>query len=166
MRNEFENAECEMNAAEPFVPLPPSKVYLTMLPQRKMQNGERYEYVPMFNITPAREFGEIVELFPFKANYLDGRAAARACREKLKNYNYAAGDAVLLLGDTVIMACVIAVLAADHGRFHVLKWDRNLGRYVRISIDLQNARGEQRLRREKSAAVLGTHIARIMSAGK
>jgi hypothetical protein len=165
MKNEFENAECEMNAA-PFLPPAPSKVYLTMLPQRKVQNGERYEYVPMFNITPAREFGEIVELFPFKANYLDGRAAARTCREKLKNYNYAAGDAVLLLGDTVIMACVIAVLAADHGRFHVLKWDRNLGRYVRIAIDLQNARGESRLRREKSARIVGEHFARIMSAGK
>ncbi len=163
MKSEIEGLECEANV-EPFVAQPPSKVYLTMLPHRKVQSGGHYDYVPTFNITPAREFGEIVELFPFKANYLDGRGAMRLCREKLKNYNYAAGDAVLLLGDVVIMACVIAALATDHGRFHVLKWDRNLGRYVRVSIDLNNARGEARLRRE--AAAMGVHLARILKKGE
>jgi hypothetical protein len=51
-------------------------------------------------------------------------------REKLEHYDYEAGDSIVAMGDPSVIAVACAILGKLHGRFQVLKWDKNVGRYI------------------------------------
>lgn len=109
------------------------KVYVTQLPhQRDVATGA---LVPRFNLGPAQEHGDVVVMMPPQAAFQATSELTRQISERLSGYEYADGDSVLLLGDTIIIAASVAVLAKHHGKFTVLKWDRNLGRYIRSVIN-------------------------------
>lgn len=50
--------------------------------------------------------------------------------EHLKSYDYERGDALVAMGDPAVIAVACALLGRHHGRFIILKWDRNVSRYL------------------------------------
>ncbi len=109
------------------------KVYVTQIPHKK--DPETDAFVPILNITPATEHGEVEVLMPPRAAFFDTRDLIRQLEEKLKHYDYEAGDSIVTLGDPVVAAAACAILGR-HGKFTVLKWDKQLGRYVTARIAL------------------------------
>lgn len=108
------------------------KVYVTQVPH--LRDRATQALVPVFNITPAQEHGELVTMMPPGAAFFNTAELVRQLAERLFPYDYEAGDSVLLLGDTTIVAATVAVVSKRNHKFAVLRWDRNLGRYTRVVI--------------------------------
>lgn len=104
-----------------------AKVYVTQIPHRK--DEATGSFTPTVNISPASEYGEVVVMMPPRAAFFATRDLVDQLEEKLKDYDYEAGDCLVTLGDPVVAAAAAAILGRK-GRFTVLKWDRQLGRYV------------------------------------
>jgi len=100
-----------------------SKVYVTQLPTRRENNG----WVPTVDITPAREFGEIVYLMPPGMNFPDAEMVESQLESSLAHF--AAEDFLLPMGDPIVMVVAAALLGAERVPFKVLKWDRITKRY-------------------------------------
>ena len=104
------------------------KVFVTQIPQRK--DRETGVYVPVVNIAPAAEYGEIVTIMPPQAAFYNTKDLVTQMREALKEYDYEAGDCIVSLGDPAVIGVAFAVLGQRFGKFTVLKWDKNVERYA------------------------------------
>jgi len=104
------------------------KVYVTQIPHRK--DRETGKFVPVINIAPAAEHGEVVIMMPAQAPFFATTDLVSQLRTQLQDYNYKRGDSLIALGDPAIIAAASAVLAKDFGSFIILKWDRTIGRYL------------------------------------
>ena len=92
--------------------------------------------MPRINVNKALHFGNIEFLFSERAQlvYSSG-ALVRELRKKLEKFNDE--DYLLLLGDPAIIATTSAVVAdVNHGKFKMLKWDRESGRYYPLEVNL------------------------------
>jgi hypothetical protein len=109
-------------------------VFVTQVPNRRDKDTKML--VPSVNIGPAAEHGEIKIIFPAQAAFFATQDLVRQIEETMKGYNYEAGDCVVALGDPSIIGAVCAWLGKNKGRFTMLKWDRNISRYItaRISV--------------------------------
>jgi hypothetical protein len=104
------------------------KVYITQIPHKR--DKETQAFVPAFNISPAAEHGELVIMMPPQASFHATADLVKQMRKHLQNYNYAAGDSLVAMGDPAIIAVACALLGRMHGEFTILKWDRNISRYI------------------------------------
>jgi hypothetical protein len=107
------------------------KVFVTQIPHKK--DAVTGAYVPSMNISPASEHGEMIIMMPPRASFFATADLVKQLKIHLKDYDYEAGDAVVVLGDPIITATVCAILGAK-GSFTILRWDRNLGRYTPVRI--------------------------------
>lgn len=110
------------------------KVFITQVPNRK--DSETRALVPSVNIAPATEFGEVVVMFPPRAPFFQTTELVEQIAAHLQNYDYDAGDCIVLIGDTTLMATTSAYLGRHKGKFKLLRWDRNIGRYSPITIKI------------------------------
>lgn len=55
-------------------------------------------------------------------------------RVHLEHYDFDAGDCLVAIGDPSVIAVASAVLGQMFGKFALLKWDRQLGRYIKSVI--------------------------------
>ena len=104
------------------------KIFVTQIPNRR--DAATGAFVPSVNIAPAAEHGEVVLMMPPQASFHATSDLVRQLREHLKHYSYARGDALVALGDPAIIAVACALLGREFGEFILLKWDRNIGRYL------------------------------------
>lgn len=111
-----------------------AKVYVTQIPHKR--DGDTGALVPSVNIMPAAEHGEVIVMMPPRASFFATADLTRQLREHLKNYDYAAGDTLVALGDPSVMAVACGLLGAMFGKFSILRWDRNLGRYIQAHISV------------------------------
>lgn len=111
-----------------------AKVFITQVPHRR--DADTKALVPTVNIAPASEHGEIVVMMPPQASFHNTADLTQQLRKHLREYNYDAGDSIVALGDPSIIAVAFGILGRLHGQFTVLKWDKNIGRYLpaRISV--------------------------------
>lgn len=109
-----------------------AKIYITQVPHKR--DRETGALTPTVNINPANEHGELVVMMPPRASFYNIADTIRQLREHLKKYDYLAGDALLALGDPCIIGAAAAILAQSKGPFKMLKWERNLGRYLPVEI--------------------------------
>ena len=107
-------------------------VYMTQVPHRR--DPETRAFVPAFNTTTANEHGEVVVLMPPQASFYATCDLVKQMREKLKGYSYEAGDSLVAMGDPCITAVACAILGSFGGKFSILKWDKNIGRYIKSNI--------------------------------
>jgi hypothetical protein len=112
-----------------------AKVYVTQIPHRKDKVSG--EFVPSINLGPASEHGELVIMVPPRTSFFATDELVTGLEEKLRWYNYENGDSLVALGDPAIIAVACAILGRVHGRFLLLKWDRNVGRYLPTHIKLR-----------------------------
>lgn len=111
-----------------------SIVYVTQLPHKR--DRETGVLTPAFNINTAQEHGQLRIMMPPQAHYQPTEGILRTLRPVLDEYSYGSGDSLLLLGDVAIIAATVAYCTLWHGKFCVLRWDRTLGRYIRVEIDV------------------------------
>jgi hypothetical protein len=104
-----------------------AKVFVTQVPQKR--DAATKSFVPVVNIGPASEHGELVVMMPPQASFHATADLVKQMREKLKDYDYEAGDSIVALGDPTVVAVAFSLLGAMFGKFTVLKWDRNIKRY-------------------------------------
>lgn len=109
-----------------------AKVYITQVPHRR--DPETRAFVPAVNISPAAEHGELVVMMPPRAAFFATGDLVRQLREHLKDYDHERGDCLVALGDPAVIAVACALLGKMHGRFTVLKWDKNVGRYMPATV--------------------------------
>ena len=105
-----------------------AKIYVTQVPHRK--DRDTGAFVPVVNIAPAAEHGEVITMMPPSAPFFATTDLIVQLRKHLKNYNYENGDALIALGDPAVIAAAAAILAKDFGQFIILKWDRQVSRYL------------------------------------
>lgn len=105
-----------------------AKVYITQVPHRR--DKETGSFVPTVNIAPAAEHGEPVVMMPPRAAFYATGDLVKQLRDKLQDYDYDAGDSIVAMGDPAVIAVACAILGKLHGKFTVLKWDKNVGRYM------------------------------------
>lgn len=110
------------------------QVWVTQIPNRRDKSTGAV--VPAVNISPASEHGDVHVLMPPNASFFATGDLIDQLRTGLRDYDYERGDSVICLGDPAIIAVAGAVLAERTRRFVVLRWDRNIGRYVRVEISM------------------------------
>ncbi len=88
------------------------------------------------NVLPASKFGDLEVVLPSRTNLMLTTApAVRTVKRILANYSD--DDYLLLMGDPASIGLCCAVAAAiNHGRFKVLKWDRQSRDYYSVEIEL------------------------------
>lgn len=90
---------------------------------------------PLFDISPAREFGEIVILTEHGHSMSASVPMVRMLREKLKDFGD--DDYILPVGDPVMIATVTAIASdINHGYYQMLKWNKRLRQYEVFKINV------------------------------
>jgi hypothetical protein len=110
-----------------------ARVYVTQVPMRK--DRETGALVPAFNINTAGEHGELIVMLPPQAAFsVAPNDLIKELARHLEGYD-PEKDFLLPLGDFIIVNVAAGILARDFGRWNVLTWDRQLGRYLTTKIN-------------------------------
>jgi hypothetical protein len=106
-------------------------VYITQVPHKR--DPDTRALVPAINVQPALEHGEVRILFPAQTSFVETTLLLDQLDTALSAYDADAGDCLLPLGDPVVFACAIALLAR-RGPFRILRYDKFHKAYVAIWI--------------------------------
>lgn len=91
-------------------------------------------WVPKFDLSPCKEFGELRFLLPPHAGHEEAQAVMRTLYNALEGYTE--DDYILLIGNPVLIA-LTAIAAADAAdRVKYLQWSGRARCYVPIIVDL------------------------------
>lgn len=96
-----------------------SIVFVTQIPARLEGGG----WVPIMDISPAADFGEVKVMLPSGLNFHAAAPVVQQLREHLREFR-SDKDFLLPLGDPLVMAAAAAVIARRLPNFRMLKWDR------------------------------------------
>ena len=90
---------------------------------------------PLFNLTPAREYGQITVLLPSGSVMLHPIPMVRELEKRLKDF--CDDDYILPIGDPSAIAVASIVASKNNrGKFKMLKWDRREAVYDVIEITI------------------------------
>lgn len=92
--------------------------------------------VPAVNIGPAQEHGEVVVMMPAHASFYATNDLMAQIANHLESYDFDEGDSLVALGDPTIIGAACAFLGKKRSKFTMLKWDRQLGKYLRSVINM------------------------------
>ena len=108
------------------------RVFITQSPMRRNLNGE---LVHMYDLTPARVYGNLEILLPAGPVVIDTESASKTLRQRLGGFT--PDDHLLCLGDPVIIAAASAMVAdINGGIIPLLVWDRQQRLYLSVRIDI------------------------------
>jgi hypothetical protein len=108
-------------------------VYVVQLAKRR--NRDTGEIEPVFDITPAEEHGELVELLSPTAKPFNPEPIIEELYVKLENYGD--DDFILCIGNPILMALACSIAAdINDGRVNMLQWNGHQGRYVPVEADI------------------------------
>lgn len=108
-----------------------STVYITNEPHRADANGNMQ---PVFNLTPAAEYGNLEVLLPAGASLISTVPMVRTMRDRLANFSD--DDYLLPVGDPAsIMAAGAIAAEMNAGRVKILRWDRGVRKYMVVQVD-------------------------------
>ena len=91
---------------------------------------------PKINIIGAQKYGEFKYLLPeFSQMIFSPGPLVYKLKQGLKNFNE--NDHLLLTGDPVIIGVACSIVSdITHGKYNVLKWDKQERKYYPIEINL------------------------------
>ena len=110
------------------------KVFITQVPNRR--DKETGALVPAVNIGPAQDHGGVVVMMPPQTSFYATSDLMQQIANHLDTYDFDEGDSVVALGDPTVIGAACAYLGKKRSKFTVLKWDRQLGKYLRSVINL------------------------------
>ena len=108
-------------------------VFVTQQPMRK--DPLTQQWVPSMNMNESRHYGDIKILMPSQSHFLDPADLVVQLKEALSQYD-PEKDSLIPVGDPLITATAIGILARAHGQFTLLRWDNRVKRYSPITIIL------------------------------
>ncbi len=104
---------------------------------------------PHMNISPATEFGSIIYMIGPGEHAFNPTRVVHAFRDCIEQNAFTADDYLLLIGDPVLIGCGMVVVdqwmqanwrqiddQESSPRLKILKWDRELRRYLPIELPL------------------------------
>jgi hypothetical protein len=100
--------------------------------QSNMKKGPDGSWAPKFDLSFAGQYGELEYVFGHGSVALMGSAVAAAIKERMKIYTD--DDFLLLVGDNVLGAKVVAYLVREGFGPRALRWDNLLKRYDVIEL--------------------------------
>lgn len=111
-----------------------SKVYVVHEPVRLNKATGLYELY--MDLKPAAEYGDLNFLLNASSNcMLASGPTIKLLKQKL--FHFSDNDYIVPVGDPSLIACVCMVAGlANAGRVNFLKWDGQLRRYIKVSIDI------------------------------
>ena len=87
-------------------------------------DSERGQLVPRFDISPAREYGELIEVLPPQTTLKDSEGDICALQKALRDFNDE--DYLLLIGHPCFIGWATAIAASkNEGRVRMLAWTSN-----------------------------------------
>jgi hypothetical protein len=106
------------------------------------------DYRPVFDITPARAYGELKILIRSNTIGVSVQPLISILRQNLKDFND--DDYILAIGDPVAIGIVTAIATEfNRGCVKVLRWDRQTKQYIEMKI---NTRGKSVVDTERKIA--------------
>lgn len=105
-----------------------SFVFVTQLPSR-YEDGS---WVPSVDVSPAKDFGELVFIIPPGFNHPSIETALPQLLAKLEEFTE--HDYLLPMGDPLLMSAASAILGSRFQAFKMLKWDRLTRKYNPFNI--------------------------------
>ncbi len=106
-------------------------VYIVQQPRRR--NRETGEFEPLFDMTPARAYGEIEVLLPSTTHHLVGQVLCKELRNRLRNFGE--DDFLLGAGDPMAIGAATMIAAEmNRGRVKFLRWDRRTAQYITFQL--------------------------------
>ena len=110
-----------------------SKVYIPQMPTRFDRATNLW--IPTINITPAKRFGELVTMLPSAATRNSIDTCTQALNDAMEDYGRE--DVLVALGDPSVYAIAACIAAKKTGGLlRLLKWDRQLGDYLLVEVQL------------------------------
>lgn len=109
-------------------------VFVTQVPHRK--DIESGAFTPSINISPAYEHGDVLVMMPPRTAFHSSDVLSKQIKTILEQYDFDAGDSIVAMGDPMITAVALSLMGKMFKKFTILKWDKNLGRYVTSRIIL------------------------------
>jgi len=111
------------------------RVYVVQQPLRLNSRGE---ISPKFDLSPAAEYGEVVNLLSSSAKPFDSKAVIAEMASKLAGY--CDDDYLLLTGNPCLIGWATSI-AAHHngGRVRMLQWSGTERRYVALRARLPHS---------------------------
>ena len=104
------------------------------IPQEPRVRNDRNEWVPMFDLNPARTMGELVTLQPAGPLPIAPQQIIRDLRNKLKDF--CDEDFILPVGNPALIAMVGAVAAdVNMGNIQLMYWDPREKKYYVIKVN-------------------------------
>jgi ribosomal protein L37AE/L43A len=95
-------------------------------------------FQPVFDVTPARIYGELKVLITSNAIGISVQPLISILRSNLKDFSD--DDYIIAVGDPVAIGIVTAIAAENNrGRVKMLRWDRQTRQYVEMSINTRGA---------------------------
>lgn len=108
-------------------------VYVVQDPRR--YNRGTGEYEPVFDLTPAEEFGELRFLLSPTAAPFDAQSIVDDLRSGLEFFS--SDDHLLLIGNPALIGMATAVAAdINEGHVHFLQWHGRKRAYVEVEVHL------------------------------
>lgn len=108
-------------------------VYITQNPMRR--DPATGALVHTFDLTSARQYGEIQVLMPSGPPLISSGPAIETLHDKLRTFND--NDHLLCLGDPVLIAAASAVASeVNDGVVPLLVWDRHIRAYNSVTVDI------------------------------
>lgn len=120
------------------------KVYVVQEPHRRVTEQDIRkgfhkkellgQFVPVFDITPAAEYGEIELLIDSSVHIgIAMKPVAEKLRVKLRDF--CDDDFILPTGDPAAIGIAIAIAAKyNDGRVNLLRWDRKMRGYIKLAV--------------------------------
>ena len=103
-----------------------------------IQEVFRYEngvQVPIFDFRKAAEYGDLEVCLPSGKVSLSPGPTVNQLNDKLRNFSD--DDYLVAVGDPSAIAIAGAIAANNNrGKFSILKWDKNVKQYIKVSVDL------------------------------
>lgn len=113
-----------------------SRVFVVQRPTyRDRKTGE---WITKYDLTPAKEFGELVDVLPVGQTFWDAETIAAQAERILNATTWEFDpdeDYILAIGDPVAIA-VVAMIAGRLGKLNILKWDRKAQSYQPFTVRL------------------------------
>ena len=106
------------------------KVFVTQIPARL----EAGVWMPTLDVSPAKEWGEVVVLLPSGQNFHAVTDAVTGALDRLATEFDEQVDFYLPMGDTMVMIAGAACLGQCCSRFNMLKRDRHTRSYHSYNI--------------------------------
>ena len=100
--------------------------------QQQITVNDKAQVVPKFDLEPAKEFGELINLVPPSAGPQAAQEIVESLWEKLRDY--CDNDYLLLVGSPVFIGLAVAIASeTNSGRVRMLQWQSREQKYFVIN---------------------------------